>query len=229
MQIDNISVNVELVSNTLVSGGAFNGIPAYYSYASNVKRNWTFTVYISLNDYNQLLREINFFGYNLGEFESVKGNITSVSINSSVYTKGKEYFLASVNLTEFPDYAPPNFDSSFEESYQISIAGYYVNGSGFLGNDTNSGTIKTKSYTKQVGVGSGVFITGGPAPIPVQAPGGSSNPSIGGVTIDNTFKKMKGTFSEIVISSSPSNFRYIIDDAGAATLYADFKDTILLD
>jgi hypothetical protein len=135
MQIDNISVNVELVSNTLVSGGAFNGIPAYYSYASNVKRNWTFTVYISFSEYNQLLTDINFFGYNLGEFESVKGNITSVSINNSVYTKGKEYFLASVNLTEFPDYAPPNFDSSFEESYQISIAGYYVNGSGFLGND----------------------------------------------------------------------------------------------
>lgn len=234
MQIENVSVSVELVSNTLVSGGVFNGMPAYYSYATNVKRNWSFTVYGDNGDYIDLLDRISFFGYNTDSFENISGNITSVRVNSKVYSKGKEHLLISVDLIEYPEYEPPDFDSSTEESYQISIAGYYVNGNGYLTNDKNSGVIITKSYTKNLGNRGGVvsksISSTGPS-IPVQSGGGSSGNSntIGGITIDNTFKQMGSTFSEIVISSVPSNFRYIIDNNGSAILCADFKDTILTD
>lgn len=242
MKIENVSVNVELLSNTLVSGGVFNGLPTYYSYDSNVKKNWTITAYVDIGEYTDLLERVNFFGYNKDNLSinsgNIKGNITSVSINSKVYTPSQELLLITINLTEFPSFKSPDTDSSTEESYQIAIAGYYLDGSGYLSNNKDSGTLVNKLYTKKLNDRAGAVPTsfsgsgGGGSSIPAQAGSGGGNVNgfkIGGIVIDNTFRNMNGVFSEILISSSPSNFRYVINESGDSTLYADFQDTFLKD
>lgn len=147
MHIISISVSTEILRNSLSSAGTFNGLTSYYSYDGNIRINYNFNTYMTKNEIDDNINKISYFGYNIGGFNGISGNITNVSPSSIIYINSERYYNTSVTLVKHPGYREPRFFDNKIYENQIKVAGYYVNGSAFLDNIGNYGKLTKKTFT----------------------------------------------------------------------------------
>ena len=218
MVIISVSATTEILKSALEPAGNLNGIPSYYSYGTNFKKSYVFNCYMEESEITDAQSNISFFGYKIlsflikhllidwrwGEasFNEIQGNIINVAVGPPVYFDGKEFFNTTITLVQFPEYSDPSFNYEEESTSQLSIVGYYINGKAYIGGTDKSGTIKKKVYTS--------VATDTTDDIPSMLPLIAS-----------------GTADSIVLSKTPSNFRYVLDKSGGGTLYADYEEIIL--